>query len=182
VTAIAFRPAAPSDIPSIVESWVESYRNSYSAGVIPMHQYQRTMRDAIGWLLQERGGVEVTVACHPEGDIYGWIAVESGLVAPTRTRVREQGRWSWQNRMQPLPTVIHYVYVQSAFRRVGMLKRLLKAAHLDLAGEWICTAKTPTWSRVVHALAPHIDLRTRFNPLLARFPRQDAKEAVIEAR
>jgi GNAT superfamily N-acetyltransferase len=170
VTApLAIRPAEPDDLPFIADSYAHSYRASHWAGTVPMHVWQRVARESFAWLLEEHEPM-VLVAGEPKGpDLYGWIAVQRGLVAPQR--VRDGGRW--QTRTLPLGPIVHYVYVKEAYRRIGVARSLLRSAGVDPQSEVLMTHKTAAGVRALKDRS----LSWRFNPLLARFPRKGAADA-----
>lgn len=169
--SLSSRPAEPSDYPYISESYAESYRMSHWAGAIPMPLWDGVARESLAWLLRTHQPT-VTVAHGPEGDLYGWIAVQRGLMLTQR--VRDAGRWV--TRRMPMPPVVHYLYVGEPYRRMGIGKFLLAAAGVDIRGEFVTTHKTKMSSRLLSGRAGW-----RHNPLLARFEPRKAEEATREA-
>lgn len=158
------RPALPRDAAFVVDSWSDSYRTSYAAGLSPMPLYQKHIRESLAWLFTERKP-QVLIAYRPDGtgyDIYGWICFERGLTAPQQ--VREGGKFV--TRVMPIGVVVHYLYVKEAYRRLGIARYLFKVAGIDLRSDWIFSCKTAASERITKRLAPH----ARWNPLLARFP------------
>lgn len=174
---IDHRPALPSDVPFVVDSWADSYRTSYAAGPTPMPLYQRHMRETLAWLFQHRAP-EVLIAFSPEGgdkDIYGWLCLERGITAPQS--VREAGRYV--TRVMPIGVVVHYVYTKECYRKLNIARYLFRIAGIDLQSAWLFSAKTAASERITKRLAPH----ARFNPLLPRFPKtqtQDGNEALAD--
>ena len=108
-----------------------------------------------------RSGVEVLVAHHPDGDLYGWLALEHDVSIPEHSRV--SGRWV--DRLVPAGCpLVHYVYVKQPYRRLGIAKALLKEAGLDPRDKFFYTCKT--------AVVSHLDLPcAKWMPLIARYPK-----------
>lgn len=156
----------------VVSSWVDSYRNSHAAGMIPMSIYDKVMRACVDLVLN-RPGVKVFVACHPDiqitegprADLYGWIAVEYDIEVPQRTRERINGRNQWTEKLVPAGCpLVHYIYVKETYRRMGLARGLLAKAGLKPEDRFFFTCKTPVVS----------DLKlpnAKWQPLIARFPK-----------
>jgi hypothetical protein len=73
---ILTRPSKPADLSLVFDSWLNQWRTSKFAGVIPNHKYYEVQRGLIEDLFAR--GMRVTVA-HPEGHpdlIMGWVAYE----------------------------------------------------------------------------------------------------------
>lgn len=176
---LAFRPAADADLPLVVDSWAESYRTAHAAGMIAMSRWRDVMEVEIRAVLA-RPGCEVTVAHHPgeEGtraDVYGWIAVEHGGFY-VETKRRRSGRLK-RVLVRVGEPLVHYVFVKRGYRRMGLARRLLVAAGVDVAAPFAYTCKTGVVSR----LSPKIP-RARWEPLIARFPpAQEQEDAEKEA-
>lgn len=146
--ALAFRPAGALDRAFVLDSWLDSFRTAHAAGLIAMDDWRDVMGPQLAKMLR-RPGVAVVVAYRPgeedsRADLYGWAAVE--------LRGAE-------------PPLVLYVYVKHAYRRLGIGRRLLEHAGVDLAREWHYAAKTG----VVTRLASKIP-RAKWTPLAARHP------------
>lgn len=90
---VQYRPAKPSDIPFVMDSWLNSWRVSPWAGCIPNNYYYKVTRAAIEQLIIR--GAKLEIACK-ESDpdkILGWVCSE--LTGPD--------------------TVIHYLYVKEGY-------------------------------------------------------------------
>lgn len=146
---LAFRPAAAPDLPFVIFSWLASFRDSHYAGLIAMEDWRDVMEPQILKALA-RPGVEVFVAYHPDeedktADLYGWLAVERGHERP----------------------FILYCYVKQNFRRMGIARRLFKAAGVDPTCDIAYACKTSVLSRLARVLP-----RARHTPHAARWPRE----------
>lgn len=118
---LAFLPARPSDHRFIIKTFLDSYRKSNYAGLIPYRDWGSVMTPVAKELLLGDGVVN-TVACHPDednkdADVYGWIAARPG------------------------PIVV-YCYVKGMYRRMGFSRQLFKAAGIDPRGEFTYGAST----------------------------------------
>lgn len=133
-----FRPYLPEDRAFIESSWASSY---YSACRIKdllspedFHAFHRPLRERFF----QRPNATAIVACADDdpNHILGWIAVE----------------------ILPNSSVLHYVYVKSAYRRdYGLAKKLLFRALLP--GPVLYTHLTP---RAAHIMALDADTFKRF--------------------
>lgn len=145
MNSLAFRLATEADLPLIVGSWVDSYRDAHACGPIPMPEYDATMTHWVrDWYLQ-RPGVKVWVAYHPEetseskADLYGWCVVEHNIKLPRR--VRENGRY--HTVMEEVDELLlHYVYVKKDYRGEGLARMLLKKAGIDVNYPYLYLFKT----------------------------------------
>lgn len=142
---LAFRQAAESDLPFIIGSWCDSYRDAHAAGPIPMPEYDETMSKWLrNWYLK-RPGVQVWVAYHPgedsesRADIYAWCAVEHGVKLPRRIRVDGRFKTVLEEVTEPL---VLYVYTKQPYRRLGVAKALLKRAGCDVSQPFLYGFKT----------------------------------------
>lgn len=167
---IEFVEASAAHVPLVVSTWRDSYRDSYTAGLIGNGDWSRIMVDQIRRILA-RPGVELWVAVNPaanpelKADCHGWIATERGFQLPTRRRVAGQWRRVLATASDPL---VHYVYVKSAYRRRGIARRLFEAAGVDPELPFFHSCATETSSRL-RKKAP----RARFNPIIARYPKHE---------
>lgn len=170
--ALAFRPAEERDMGLVLDSWVDSYRTSHAAGMIPMPLYRKTYLDAVRWVLK-RPGVSVTVAYKPGedvgSDLYGWIAVEHGAMGVVSARKRVDGRMQWVEELEPIncPYVL-YAYVRDPYRRMGVGRALFEAAGVNLAERFLYACKTG----VVTQLQRQAPLAS-WSPLIVRYPKQN---------
>ena len=150
--ALAFREALDSDRALVLDSWLASFRNAHAAGLIAMADWRPVMGPQVVRLLQ-RPGVTVLVAYHPGedsgADAYGWAAVE------LRTS---------------RPPLVLYAYTKQPYRRLGIARRLLERAGVNLSAEWHYAAKTGVVSKLGDKMA-----RARWTPLAARYPPPGAR-------
>lgn len=104
---ISFRGIEVGDLNFILNSWLKSYRNSYYAIKIPNQIYYQEQKALISNLL---GKSQVVVAVNQEdsSQILGFIMFEIGKIS--------------------LTPVIHYIYVKSPFRKLGIGTELLQEA------------------------------------------------------
>lgn len=106
------RRGTVSDIPFIYSSWLKSYRNSEDTKGITDTVYYAHHHNFIEALLSRPTCVVLIVS--PTGDpntILGYSVTDSSRNGP----------------------VIHYVYVKEAWRKMGLMKRLLSDAQVDVA-------------------------------------------------
>lgn len=165
--SLAYRPAVATDLPFVIDSWVESYRTAHAAGPMPMPYYHEDMEKYVRWFLQ-RPGVRAYVAHHPgvssdtRADLYGFIVVEDGIEVPTRIRI---GR-KWEERLLPADCpFVHYCYVKAHYRRNGIARGLFNVASVDTARHFLYGAKTPIVSK------SSLFANGTWAPLAARFPK-----------
>lgn len=92
----------PDEVPFVFDSWLNDWRTSKYAGVIPNHLYYDTTRTAIEDLIA-RGAV-VLVAEY-KGEVLAWVCGE------------QKGERA----------VLHYQYTKDAFRRHGLEEKLINA-------------------------------------------------------
>jgi hypothetical protein len=166
---ISFRPMEPRDRPFVVTSWIDSYRTAYTAGLISMKRWSRIMRVEIEDMLDRPA--QVIVAYDPEdtdhvADLLGFIAYD---IQSFR-----------------LPYV-YYVYVKATYRRWGyrnrervgdgVARQLFRAAGIDPEAPFQYAASTPK----VRELKRKIPC-ARHQPLLARFPLEEARRHDAEQR
>lgn len=172
---IEYATAKSSDLALVIDSWAASYAASYSAGIVQMRDWDRIMKPQIKKVLA-REGVELLVARNPSAsaaevraDLHGWLCYERDF--KHRTRVRRDGRWRdvWEKTDMPL---VHYVYVKSAYRGMGIARGLFQAAEIDPIEPFYYTCKTK-YVRELSRKSPG----GVWNPLIARFQKDEGKAA-----
>jgi hypothetical protein len=160
VSLLSFRDFQEGDVRFIRHSWVESFRVSHYAGMVPMEDYHRVYHRLIQKLM-DRDGVDVLVCFNPqhESQIYGFVCFEKGFTLP----------------------VIHYVYVKEDFRRLpgkdgsfrhGIATMLLNRVEANPKSPFYYTFKTGAWATLVKQNGPFSG--GIYRPLFARFPKEDA--------
>lgn len=152
---VAIREADASDRRFVISSWLDSFRNSYNAGLIGMSDWWAVMHPQIEKVL-DRAGVRTLVAYETRekdrvADLYGFITFDSTVK----------------------PTMVFYVYVKAPYRRAGYrngkrvgdghARILFAAAGIDPLSPFDYACKTQD----VAALSTKIP-RARWQPLLAR--------------
>jgi len=157
---IAYRPMAPPDRAFVIASWVESFRCAHSAGMIPMSTWRDLMPGIIGEVI-DRPDARTLVAYETEEhgnlvDLYGFI---SGEPDPIWSPVAKQS----------LPLVF-YTYVKAPYRCRGIATGLFRAIGIDPGRAFAFTCKT-SWASLLSSKIPH----SKWDPLLARFPRSTAE-------
>ncbi len=154
---LSFRPPRDdADRTFAVETWLESQRTSYSAGLVRMHRWFDVMRPEIEAHLA-RPGMQTLVAFERTDPafLYGWIAAD-----PTEQRVPGKGgsvRW-W-------PALVLYVFVKATFRREGIARALFEAVGIDPAKPFLYSCNTVMASRLASKTP-----QAKFDPLVCRFP------------
>lgn len=143
MSSIAFRPPLPTDHNFILSSWLESFRRSPNAGVLPDKPFYDSHRAHLEELLS-RPSARV-LCCYspseaPPNDLFGFIA--------------------WQ------PGVLHYVYVKHAYRKMGVAKALVLQAGLEPEKGLTYTYRTRV--ALDYAKAHHAQ-RWKFDPRYARY-------------
>ena len=96
---VAFRRAAPNDLPHVLQSWLTSHSRSPGWRHMPRAVYWRGHHDLIIGILARS---DTTVACAPTNPdaILGWVTTAG--------------------------EVLHYVHVKPVYRRLGIARRLLE--------------------------------------------------------
>lgn len=113
MSAIVHRPAKPSDVPFVFDSWLRSFRLAHAAGPIPMDMYYPVYRRVLERLLA-RPGVEVLLAEFAGVDvIFGYLVHERGYRRP---------------RSDEATPLVHYCYVRESSRQQGIAAGLFAAA------------------------------------------------------
>lgn len=153
-TELQFRLAVVEDLPFIERSFLASYRNSYSAGLIAMSRWEQVMR--VEWRsILARPDTRVHVAYHPgetvgDCDLYGYIVTLDGY------RDHQSGR--------ALPFVV-FAYVKSAYRRDHEIETgLFAAAGVNPNQPYHYAAKTASAIRAYGASATWRPLAIRYPP------------------
>lgn len=142
-------------------SWVESYRCSHYAGMVPMEDYFNVYHGILTKLLN-RDGVAVMIAFneHQPTQIFGFCCYEEGFTKP----------------------LVHYVYIKEDFRqlpkkdekfREGIATTLLKECGIPPEKPFYYTFKTGIWSRLARWGAPFCG--GIYRPLMARFSKTEAQ-------
>jgi len=150
-TPIAYRESREEDRVFVVSSWLDSFRESHTAGMIAMATFYDKMWGEIENLM-DRSGSRTIIACNA-GDpnqLHGFVTFD----LDTGTD----------------PPVVHYLYVKAPFRRWGIARGLFAAAGINSERPMDYTFKTS----VVVRLANKIPL-ARWQPMLARFPKSDGR-------
>tara|TARA_B100001123_G_C14877819_1_gene854719 strand:+ start:201 stop:749 length:549 start_codon:yes stop_codon:yes gene_type:complete len=157
---IGYTDMREGDIRFVRYTWVENFRTSHYAGVIPMGDYFRIYHRIIRKLM-DRDGVAIKIAYNPQHptQIYGFCCYEDGFDIP----------------------VLHYIYVKEDFRQLpakddsfkaGIATLLLKECSINPELPFYYTFKTGAWARLVKWGGPFSG--GVFRPLLARFDKDDA--------
>lgn len=125
---IVFRPASPEDFPFICKSWLKTHRESLEVRGIGNTTYYNHFSPLINKLLCKRT-VNTIVVCSKSdpNQLYGFIsyACEEGV------------------------TFIHFIYIKSTYRKLGLAKQLLRILFKEAESETlICTFATPTFFRL----------------------------------
>ena len=173
-TAVAIRKAIPSDLPLVLDNWLQSYRKSHAAGLIAMDQWSEVMTPQLERILA-RPGVEVLVAFRPGAavgsDVYGWLALERDFLVLKSRFVRG----AWENTLGPsdLP-LVHFVYTLKIYRERGIASALLLAAGIGREDPFLYTCKTGISTRLAKKYP-----RADWEPFVARYPKR-AKPALGE--
>jgi hypothetical protein len=152
----------------VLESWLDSYAAAYTAGLISMRRWSQVMRVELGEILDR---AQVIVAFNPDdpdpvADLFGFVAYDV--------------------RSFRLPYVF-YVYVKASYRRWGyrnrrrvgdgVARQLFAAAGIDPTAPFQYAASTPK----ARELGKKVPL-ARWNPLLARWPLEEARRHDAEHR
>lgn len=164
---IAYRAATLADRKFIVSGWSTSFRTSHSAGMIAMERWADIMHREIESVI-ERPDCTTLVAYEPDEtpglvDLYGFIAGDSDAI------------WSPVARAH-LPMVF-YVYVKGPQRERGIARGLFRALGVDPSKPFVHTCKT-SWCSLLSSKIP----LSKWDPLLARFPRNDNSPPKVETK
>lgn len=161
--AIEYRTAQDDDRRFVEETFLDSWRTAHAAGITGMGEteYQcPKCLESFGadyrWLttpqirrILDRPECLVMMAAHPSAtrgvaDLYGWLAVENGHDRP----------------------LIVYAYTKHKYRRMGIMRALLKAVGIDPQSPVYFAAKTGAAAKVTRSLFSD----AQWKPLLVRFP------------
>lgn len=158
---IAFRPVeSESDRTFVVETWLESQRASYSAGLIQMDDWYETMRPQIVKAMARTDMQTIVAYEHDDPDfLYGWLSAD-----PTEQRVQQRdGSYHWW------PALVLYVFVKAPYRRRGIARALFRKLGVDPEKPFLYSCNTQQASR----LSSKVPL-ARFHPLVVRHPKEAA--------
>ena len=158
---IRIRHMRPDDTAFVVDAWVETFRDSHAAGVVPMEFYQQDYRKYVAWILEQRRPA-VLLAYDADADVQGtdllgFLVYEDSATFPAGRVTKTVG------------PVVHYVYVKQFARGNGLARALFDAAKIDQRGEFHHTFKGQ------HLLRDKIP-RARWSPLIARYPKTPTRE------
>lgn len=161
MTAIAYRHAGPEDHTFIVDSWVASYRDAYTAGIIQVEDWYAVMIPTVEKIL-ERPDVRATVASFAGAtdhvaDLCGFIVADTAETPP----------------------LVYYVFVKPHYRRggrgriwggPGIGRALFEAIGIDPAKPFNYVCSTPM-CRTLERKIP----MARWQPLLGRFSKLERR-------
>ncbi len=147
---ISFRLLEPPDLGFIVDSWVKSYRDSDSAGMIARESWRAVMCPEVVRITKRDGAVTMVAY---DTDVTDHIADLAGYICADPSES---------------PPVVFYVYVKEAQRKAGYARALFHAVGIDPSRPFVYTAKTG-------ALAAIAEQRkipcAWFDPSIARVPK-----------
>ena len=161
MTDIAFRPANLADESErrfIIDSWVSTYRDSYSAGIIHVRDWYAVMVPQVERILAEPD-VTTTVAYLPDGpegaDLVGFVVADVKDAVP----------------------LVYYICVKLHYRRgsrigivPGIGRQLLDAIGVDVARPFNYVCETLLVIKLRHLnKIPY----AKWKPLLGRFPKEE---------
>lgn len=150
---IAHRAATSADHAFICDNWIRSYRNSDTAGVIPMARWREIMWPIVEAVMLRPGAVTL-VACDPQhqDDLYGFICADPNASPP----------------------VVFYTYTKQAYRNgktiglpLGIARGLFRAVGVDPEARFVYAFKTS----IVAELARKLPL-AKWDAMVARFPKE----------
>lgn len=108
---VQIREATEADVPFIFNSWLKSYRGSYICKGVSNPVYFEFQHKTIEALLQ-RCQVQVLCSSTDSNELYGYLVHEV---------------------VQEVP-VLHYAYIKHTYRKLGLLKKLLKTVEAPNGG------------------------------------------------
>jgi hypothetical protein len=123
---VTYRKAKQGDLAFVLSSFLASFRDAHAAGPLHQEDWQPVMsRTFQRWL--RRPGAELWVAAHPtendgQSDLYAWALVELPPSGGT-------------------PYLL-YCYSKLAYRKLGLIRNILKAALFDTGAPWEYATKT----------------------------------------
>jgi len=161
VTSIIYRPAGPEDHTFIVDSWVASYRDAFTAGIIQVEDWYGVMIPTVEKILR-RPDVRATVACvsgasDHVADLCGFIVAD----------------------VVESPPLIYYAFVKPHYRRGGrgrvwfgdgVGRTLFTAIGVDPMYPFNYVCSTPM-CRTLERKMP----MARWQPLLGRFSKAERR-------
>ncbi len=161
MTAIGYRTAELEDQRFIVDSWVGSYRDAFTAGIIQVEDWYAVMIPTVEKILAKpevRTAVAyVSGVTDRVADLVGFIVAD-----PSDT-----------------PPLVYYVFTKEHYRRAGkgrlwggpgIARSLFAAAGIDPARPFNYVCSTP----MCRTLERKIPL-ARWQPLLGRFPKSERR-------
>ena len=141
---LAYVPATTDHRVFVISSWLDSFRDSDSAGMLSMERFWDCMWPEVESLMNRKGTrTMVAVNRDDPSQYFGFITAD-----PTAS-----------------PPVVHYVCVKGPHRKWGYAKALFEAIGIDPKKQFDYTYRTP----LVFHLAHKIPLASH-QPMLARFP------------
>lgn len=138
----------------IVNSWLASYRDADTAGLIAVDDWHAVMVPQITKLLAAPD-VVATVAYEADNDDDGSNAY-GFIVSDTTER----------------PALVYYAYVAAAARRSGIARGLFAAIGVDPAMPFNYVCSTPWVSRLQRKIP-----MSRWTPRLGRFPKHERRNS-----
>lgn len=125
----SMRPATDGDMPLILNAWVEELRHAPCSRFVRSSEYFPDQRRLVLELVHSS---QTIVACNPEDSahVYGFVTFGPG-------------------------DVIHWLYVKSHYRGIGMADLLLAAAFPQRPRVLYATQASSKW----HSLQPAIERR-----------------------
>jgi hypothetical protein len=116
----AVRPATPTELTGVMESWAGTWKRSRSAGCIPNHLFNEVTFTAITQLLGRGMKVLVLTAVAQPDVVLSWVAFE-------RDKRSDQ-------------VIVHYLFTRDGMRERGYAKTLL--AYIGAGRKFIYTHQT----------------------------------------
>lgn len=147
---ISFRTPGPDDLAFVFDAWVESFRMSHAAGIIPMDMYRDLYREVVRRLMIQ----SVTLVAYNDQkpvQLLGFITFDREAAEP----------------------IIHYSFVKHFMRRNGLATALCAEAGIDPKEPFVYTFK----SRVAKELTRSWT-GAKFDPMVARRITTMTEEAV----
>lgn len=156
---IGYRAALPVDQRFIVDAWVSSFRDAYTAGLIQVDDWYAVMIPQLTKAMA-RPDVTATVAYETDDDdastnAYGFIVAD----------------------VVEVPALVYYVYVKEPYRRSGIARGLFDAIAVDPARPFLYVCSTP-----MEAMLRRKIPMARWKPLLGRFPKNQRRPRQRRAR
>ncbi len=179
MASVLIRPATEADMAFIFDAWSESYRESHSAGPVPMPMYRRHSREWIAWYL-DRPGVRIHLASNAEDTRYEYVDEETGETWQGGAAIGEQiygflvSESAVDHRTGKSEPCIHYCFVKQPFRRFGLAKALLTEAGINPKLPFIFSHKTAQATKLLRKGR----LPGRFS-LYGRFPKKATQSKEI---